>query len=74
MLTLVDVGQNTALGDGDVTQQFVQLLVVANGELEMAGDNTGLLVITGGIAGQLKNFGCEILQNGCEVNRCACDV
>ena len=30
----VDVGQHTAAGDGDVAEQLVQLLVVADGELE----------------------------------------
>lgn len=29
----LDVGQHTTLGDGDAGQEFVQLLVVANGEL-----------------------------------------
>jgi hypothetical protein len=54
--TLVDVGENTTLGDGDVAKELVQLLIVADGELEMTGDDTGLLVVTGGVAGQLKNF------------------
>lgn len=67
----MDVRQNTTLGDGDVTQQLVQLLIVTNGELEMTGNDTGLLVITSSIAGQLKNFGGEILKDSGEVNRCA---
>jgi hypothetical protein len=54
--TLVDVGENTTLGDGDVAKELVQLLIVADGELEMTGDDTGLLVVTGGVAGQFKNF------------------
>ena len=31
----LDVGQNSALGDGDSGQQFVQLFVVADSELEI---------------------------------------
>ena len=31
-LTLVNVGQNTTLGDGDVSEKLVQLLIVADGE------------------------------------------
>ena len=46
----LDVGQNSTLGDGDSGQQFVQLLIVADGELEMPGDDPGLLVVSGGVA------------------------
>lgn len=50
-LTLVDVWQHTTLCDRDVSEKPVQFLVVADGELEMARDDTGLLVVTRGIAG-----------------------
>ena len=55
-LTLVNVGKNTALGDGDVTEKLVQFLVVADGELEMARDNASFLVVTCGISGQLEDL------------------
>ena len=67
-LTLVDVGQDTALGDGDVAEQLVQLLVVADGKLEMARDDAGLLVVTGGVAGQFEDFGSQVFEHGCEVD------
>lgn len=67
-LTLVDVGKDTALGDCDVAEQLVQLLIVPDGELEMAGDDTGLLVVASGVASQLENFSCEILENGSQVD------
>lgn len=35
----------------------------------MTGNDTGLLVVTSGVPGQLEDFGCEILKNGCEINR-----
>jgi len=66
--TLVNVGEDTALGDGDVPEKLVQLLVVADGELKVAGDNTRLLVVTGSVTGQLKDFGGEVLENGSEVD------
>ena len=65
----MDVGQNTTLGNGDVSEQLVQLLVVADGELEVTGDDTGLLVVTSGVAGQLEDLGSQVLQNGGEVDR-----
>jgi len=67
-LTLVDVGQDTALCDGDVAEQLVQLLVVADGELQVTGDDTRLLVVTRSIAGQLEDFGRQVLKHGCEVD------
>jgi hypothetical protein len=67
-LTLVDVGEHTTLGDGDVTEELVQLLIVPDGELEMTGDDTGLLVVTSGVTGQLEDFGSEILEDGSEVD------
>jgi hypothetical protein len=43
----LDVGEDTSLGDGYSGQQLVQLLVVTDGELEMSGDDSGLLVVSG---------------------------
>lgn len=64
----MNVGQDTTLGDCDVTQELVQFLVVADGELEMTRDDTGLLVVASSIAGQLKDFSCEVLEDGSQVD------
>ena len=64
----MNVGEDTTLGDGDVAEQLVQLLVVADGELEMAGDDTGLLVVARSVAGQLEDFSREVLKDGGEVD------
>mmetsp|Transcript_32342 Transcript_32342/g.67546 ORF Transcript_32342/g.67546 Transcript_32342/m.67546 type:complete len:86 (+) Transcript_32342:114-371(+) len=53
----MDVGQHAAGGDGDAAEQFVELLVVADGELNVTRNNTGLLVVARGVAGKLKNLG-----------------
>ena len=65
---LVNVGENTTLGDGDVTKKLVQLLIVADGELKMTGDDTGLLVVASGVTSQLEDFGSEVLKNSGEVD------
>lgn len=57
----MDIRQDTTLSNGDMAQQLVQLLVVADSELEMARDNTRLLVVTGSIASEFENFGSQIL-------------
>ena len=64
----MNVGEDTTLGDGDVAQKLVQLLIVPDGELKVTGDDTGLLVVTGSVTGQLEDFGSEVLEDGSEVD------
>ena len=64
----LDVGEHTTLGDGDAGQELVQLLVIPDGELEMPGDDPGLLVVTGSIAGQLEDLSCEVLHDSSQVD------
>lgn len=66
----LNVGQNTTLGDGHSREKFVQLLVVADGELEMTRNDPGLLVVTSGIACQLENFSGQVFHDGCEIHGC----
>lgn len=64
----LDVGQNASLGDGHAAEQLVQLLVVPHSQLEVAGDDAGLLVVSGGVASQLQDLGGQILQDGGQVH------
>jgi len=64
----MNVGQYTTLCDCDVSQKLVQFLIISDGELEMTGNDTGLLVVTGGVASQLEDFCCEVFEDGCEVD------
>lgn len=68
MLTLVNVGEDTTLCDGDVAEKLVQLLIVADGELKVTGNDTGLLVVTGGVASKLENLSSQVLEDGGEVD------
>ena len=52
---LVDVRDDAAAGDGGL-DEGVQLLVSADGELEMAGGDTLHLQVLGGVTGQLENL------------------
>jgi len=64
----MDVWKNTTLGDGNVSEKLVQLLIIPDGQLQVTWDNAGLLVVTGSIPSQLENFSCKILKDGGEVN------
>jgi len=59
----VDVRQHTTLGDGDAAEELVELLVVADGQLNVARHNAGLLVVAGGIAGQLEDLSGKVLED-----------
>ena len=48
---------------------LVELLVVADGQLDVAGDDTGLLVVAGRVTSELKDLGAEILEDRGEVDR-----
>jgi hypothetical protein len=63
----VNVWQDTTLSDCDVTQKFVQFLIVTDGELQMTRDDTSFLVVPSGIASKFENFSCKVLKHGCEV-------
>ena len=65
----LDVGQDTALSDGDFAQQLVELLVVADGQLQVARDDARLLVVPGRVARQLQDLGRQVLQHRRQVHR-----
>jgi hypothetical protein len=64
----VDVGEDTTLSDGDTGQELAQLLVIADSELNVTGDDTGLLVVASGIASQFEDLSGEVLKDGSQVN------
>ena len=64
----LDVGQDTSLSDGHSRQEFVQFFVVSDGELKMSWDDSCLLVVTGGVTGQLQDFSGQVLEDGSQVD------
>ena len=66
------VGQDASLGDGDPSEQLVQLFVVPDGQLEVTGVDPLLLVVASGVAGQLEDLSGEVLHDGRQVDGSAC--
>ena len=64
----LDVGQDTTLSDGDFAQQLIELLVVADGQLQVTRDDAGLLVVPGRVARQLQDLGRQVLQHRRQVH------
>jgi len=65
----MNVWQNTTLGNGDMSEKLVQFFIVADSELKMTRNDTGLLVVTSGITSQFEDFGGKILKDGSEIDR-----
>ena len=64
----MDVGEDSARGDGDSAQKLVELLVVLNGKGDVTRDDPGLLVVPGGVSGELEDLSAEVLEDGGEVD------
>ena len=68
-LTLVNIREHAALGNGDVAEKFIQLLIIANGKLKMTWDDTCFFIVACGVASQLENLSSQIFKNSSEVDR-----
>ena len=59
----LDVGENTSLSNGDSSKKFVQLLIISDGQLQVTGDDPGLLVVSGSITSQMFIMSVEKIKN-----------
>ena len=59
----LDVGENTSLSNGNSSKKFVQLLIISDGQLQVTGDDPGLLVVSGSITSQLKNLSSKVFHD-----------
>ena len=65
----MDVGQDATERDGHAIEQLVELLVVADGQLHVPGNDAALLVFAGGVASELKDLSAEVLEDRGQVDR-----
>ena len=63
-----DVGEDTSFSDGGVVEELVEFLVVSDGEEDVSGDDSGLLVVLSGVSGQFEDLSSEIFEDGCQVD------
>ena len=64
----MNVGEDTTSSDGGVAEELVELVVVADSQLDVAGNDTGLLVVLSGVTGELEDLSGEVLKDGSEVH------
>ena len=67
----MDVGHDTASRDGGAANELVELLVVLDGELDMARHDARLLVVLGGVAAELEKLSHDVLENRGHIHRSA---
>ena len=55
--------------NGDSSKKFVELFMVRDGgQLEVTGDDPGLLVVTGSVPSQLKDLSSQVLHDSSHVD------
>jgi len=59
--------QDTSKSDCS-TDQGIEFFVTTDGELQVTGCDTFDFEIFGGVAGEFENFGCEVLEDGGDVD------
>ena len=64
----MDVREHAAGRDRDRAEELVELLVVADGELEVAGHDARLLVVAGRVARELEDLRAEVLEDRAHVD------
>ena len=47
-----------------MSEKLVQLLIVSDSKLQVTRDDTGLLVVTSGVASKFEDFSSEVLEDG----------
>ena len=64
----LDVGQDTTLSNSNTSQKFVQFFIISDGQLQVSGDDSGFLVISGSVTSQFQDFSGQVFQNGSQVD------
>ena len=67
-----DVREDTSFGDGGVVEQLVEFLIVSDGQENVSGDNSGLLVVLGSVSSQLQDLSSEVFEHCSEVDGSTC--
>lgn len=64
----MDVWEYATRRDCYAAKQLVEFFIIANGELQVPGDDARFFVVAGSVAGELENFGTKIFEDGREVD------
>ena len=64
----MDVREDSSLSDSHLSEELVEFFVVSDRELKVSWDNSGPLVILGGVTGELEKLSGKVLEDSGEVD------
>ena len=64
----MNVREDTTRGDGNLSEELVQLLIISDGELNVSGDDSLLLAFLGGVSSELQDLSDHVLEDGGQVD------
>jgi hypothetical protein len=64
----VNVGQDTSSRNGHASEELVELFIVFDGQSDMTGHNTTLLVVAGSVTSEFQDLGAKVLQDSRKVD------
>nr|GMC80576.1 uncharacterized protein LOC109180572 [Ipomoea batatas] len=67
--SLMDIGQNTPIGNSHITQKLAKLFIIPHSQLNLPWYYAILLVVPCCIPSQFQHLSSEILKNSSEINR-----
>ena len=65
----MDIREHATRGNGHGAEQLIELLVVADGQLDVSRDDARLLVVARRIPCQLQDLGREVLEDSRQIDR-----
>ena len=64
----MNVGEDSTGSNGGVGHEFVQLLVVSDGQLDVSGHNSGLFVVLSGVSSEFEDLSSQVFEDCSEVD------
>ena len=62
------IGHSTSFEEARAKARTLGFEEFADGDLDVSGHDSGLLVVLGGVSSELKNLGCEVLKHCSKVD------
>ena len=64
----MDVWEDSTGSDGGVSHESGEFLVVSDSKLDVSWDDSGSLVVSGGVTGELEDLSGEVFEDSSEID------
>ena len=65
----MNVGEDSSLGDDNLTEQSVEFLVISDSELQVSGNDSGLLVVSSSVSSEFEDLSREVPNHESQYSR-----